>query len=403
MRLRKDAEVLDPRIERELSELEAGFGAELRELRAAPRPEFTAELDARAAAGFGGGASAADGIGRTWERIRSAPLRRQLLPLAASGLVAIVIATAIVASVGEEQGGGSDGAVVSQSAPASGGATGGGAEARPEVAAPTPSVSNQVSRFDRDASAPDEGALAEKQTGDTGPFASGERHRFKETSAQLTLGTEAGQVQRVADDVFGVVGRYDGIVLSSSVEDGAAGVAGATFEILIPSPRLGDALGDLSQIAEVRSRQESSLDITAPVVTVGEHLRDARAEVEGLLKQLANADTDEERAAVKQQLDFQRSRVAALRSRLSSLQRRANLSRVSLEVVTGDAATFPGTGSDEWTLGDALHDAGRILAMAAGVTLIGLAVLAPIALLALLAWLIGRSWIRQSRERALSE
>ena len=36
-------------------------------------------------------------------------------------------------------------------------------------------------------------------------------------------------------------------------------------------------------------------------------------------------------------------------------------------------------------------------------TLIGLAVLAPIALLALLAWLIGRSWIRPSRERALSQ
>jgi hypothetical protein len=397
MTLRRDADVLDPQIERELEALEAEFGAELRQLRAEPRPEFAADLDARAAAGFGGGGSATDRLSRTWERFRSAPLRRQLMPVAASGLAAIVVATAIVASVGEEQGGGSDGTVLSNAPQSGGGAT------AAEPAAPVPSVTEQAGRLDHAAQAPGAGALAEKQTGDTGPFASGERHRFKETSAQLTLGTDAGQVQQVADDVFGVVGRYDGIVLSSSVEDGAEGDAGATFELLIPSPRLSDTLADLSQIAEVRSRQKSSLDITAPVVTVGEHLRDTRAEVAGLLKQLANADTDEERAAVEQQLRFQRSRVAALRARLNGLQRRANFSRISLEVVTGDAATFPGTGGDEWTIGDALHDAGRILAVAAGVTLIGLAVLAPIALLALLAWLIGRSWIRQSRERALGQ
>ena len=40
-------------------------------------------------------------------------------------------------------------------------------------------------------------------------------------------------------------------------------------------------------------------------------------------------------------------------------------------------------------------------AVAAGVTLVGLAVLAPIALLALLVWLTRRAWVRQSRERAL--
>jgi hypothetical protein len=418
MRLHKEAENLDPQVERELAALEAALAgrpvdpdlaeigalaSDLRRLRPEPRPEFTADLDAEAAAGFSGGrASAGDRVGRTWERFRAAPLRRQLMPVAASGLAAVVVATAIVASGGEKLGGGSDSSVGQTAAPQPTAAAGGASE----DAAPVPSVTEQAGRFDQAAPAGGEGSLAAKQatdSGDSGPFASGERHRFKETSAQLTLGTEAGQVQQVADDVFGVVGRYDGIVLSSSVQDGPEGSAGATFEILIPSPRLGDALGDLSQVAEVRSRQESSLDITAPVVTVGEHLRDARAEVEGLLKQLANADTDEERTSVERQLRFQHSRVAALRSRLSSLHRRANLSRVSLEVVTGDAATFPGATDDEWTLGDALHDAGRILAVAAGVTLIGLAVLTPIALLALLAWLIGRSWIRQSRERALGQ
>ena len=98
----------------------------------------------------------------------------------------------------------------------------------------------------------------------------------------------------------------------------------------------------------MRSRQESTLDITAPTVTVGERLQDARAEVEGLLEQLADADTDEERAAVEAAAALPaRPRRRRCGRSSATLERRANLSRVSLEVVTGDAATFPGTGDDE--------------------------------------------------------
>ena len=201
--------------------------------------------------------------------------------------------------------------------------------------------------------------------------------------------------------MFATVGRYDGIVLSSSIRDGDSGEAGADFSLLIPSDRLSPALTDLSAIAEVRSREESAEDITAPTVTVGERLRDARAEVEGLLKQLAKADTDSERAAVKAQLRFQRQRLAALRASLNDLRRRANFSRVSVQLLTGDASAFPASADDRWTIDDALGDAGRILAVAAGVILVGLAVLAPIALIALLAWLGRRAWVRAGRERAL--
>ena len=143
------------------------------------------------------------------------------------------------------------------------------------------------------------------------------------------------------------------------------------------------------------------MDITAPVVTVGERLQDARAEVQGLLEQLAEADTDEERAAVKAQLAFQRQRVASLRSTLSGLERRANLANVSLEIVTGDADIFGEGEDDQWTIADAIDDAGRILAVTAAIALVSLAVIAPLALLFALALLGRRAWVRQSRERAL--
>ncbi len=189
--------------------------------------------------------------------------------------------------------------------------------------------------------------------------APGARNRQVERSAELTLGTEPEQVQDVAAKTIDVVGRYRGIVLSSSTRDGAEGTAGANFELLIPSARLSPALADLSELAEVRSRNESTLDITAPFISARERLRDARAEAEGLLRQLAEADTVAERNSVKGQLEIVRGRIAAFRSQVQRLERRADFSRVSLQIVSGEASVFPGPSDDEWTVGDALNDAGR--------------------------------------------
>jgi hypothetical protein len=217
----------------------------------------------------------------------------------------------------------------------------------------------------------------------------------------MVLGTDPSEVRAAAGRVFDAVHGVDGIVLDSSVRGGEAGAAGADFELLIPSDRLGDALASFSRIAEVRSRQEATQDITAPIVGVGERLQDGRATVQSLLGELAGADTDEERAAVESQLRSERNRVAALRSRLSSLERRANFSRVSLRIDTGSAPAAADDGG-AWGIGDGIDGAGRILAVAAGVTVIGLALLAPFALLALLAWLGRRAWLRSARSRALA-
>jgi hypothetical protein len=62
-------------------------------------------------------------------------------------------------------------------------------------------------------------------------------------------------------------------------------------------------------------------------------------------------------------------------------------------------------GSDDeggaWTPGDAFDDALRVLEVAVGVALIAAAVLLPLALIWLLAWLARRGVSRRRRERAL--
>ena len=52
-------------------------------------------------------------------------------------------------------------------------------------------------------------------------------------------------------------------------------------------------------------------------------------------------------------------------------------------------------------LDDAFHDAGRIFAVAAVGLVVALAILGPIALIVLLAWLTHRAWVRRERRRVL--
>ncbi len=356
------------------------LAAELRALRPAPRPEFTRELDARATAGF----PHADGhpatvLRRIAERLRATPPRRLLAPAGAFAVTAIVVATAVVAT--------------SEDKPTPETHFAGGLD--PAVTQPSGRLESQRQY---------EGSSGSATSNDSaGPGSPGVQYsdvptveRDIERSAQIVLGTDPDRVRADAAKVFDAVHAVDGIVLRSAIRDGSAGESGAEFELLIPSGKLGDALADFSAIAEVRSRRESTQDITAPTIGIRERLEDSQARIDGLLAQLSEATTEGERSAVEAELRAERRRAASLRSHLASLSRRANLSRVSLRIETGAVATGEDDSGD-WGVGDGLNDATRLLEIAAGVTIIGLAALTPLALLALLAWLAHRTWVRAGR------
>ncbi len=389
------------------------LSATLDALRPEPRPAFAAELDARVAAGFPrksqfGELSPLSIV----DRLRALKPRQVLLPAGGLALTAIVVA-AVVVSQGSRSDPGEGSSVLGFLNGAS--ATeelesgseyfdGSGSFAtEPPLAEQAPSQSAGADKASSGAS-----SAAESTTGGrlsapaaAGGFAADRNHRAVERSAEITLGTEPEAVGDAAAKVFDVVHANRGVVLSSSTDDGAAGAAGAEFELLIPSAKLGDAMAAFSGIAEVRSRHEATTDITAPTVGVAEHLEDSQARIDGLLAQLAEADTESEREAVEAELRTERRRAAGLRANLQNLERRANLSRVALRIESGEAGAAPGAGGS-WGIGDALGDAGHILAVAAAVTLVGLAILGPIALLALFAWLAHRAWLRHARRQALS-
>ncbi|MDQ2631129.1 MAG: DUF4349 domain-containing protein, partial [Actinomycetota bacterium] len=337
--------------------------------------------------------------------------RRLLLPAGAAALLAIVVATAVVSTNQNEDDGmpAESIALLDQKPQPERGA--GAPQATPpaagEAAAAEDSAGPEESagvQYEADvpttASAESEANSGTQAYGAAAspPPSAKPRNRAVERSAELVLGAAPGDVGEDTSKVFEAVHAHDGIVMRSSSREGKAG--GARFELLIPSDKLGDALAALSAIDEVLSRHEATTDITAPTVTTGELLRDSKARIDSLLAQLEEAETESEREVVEAELRQERRHRARLRASLQNLQRRADLSRVLVRIETGVKDTPSEGGS--WGVTDALDDAGKILAVAAAVTVVALAILGPIALIVLLAWLTHRAWVRRERRRVLS-
>ena len=377
----------------------------LAEARPAPQDAFAEELDRRVAAGFPR-RSPRDGSPRAtiaaWARTLSPG--RLLFSGATAALAAIAVATIVVAG-------------------------GGSSSERTQAALDRP-VSPEANRVDRFAKAGGVrySEVTPQLSHSSASNASGEsavvkpaeieefsrnagydrvggqslhlqsraiRHREIERSAEIALLAAAADVADDSSKVFAAVHDANGIVLHSSTSSGKNG--GARFELLIPSARLGDALAAFSSIDEVSSRHEATDDITKPTVTVSEELQDSQARVDSLLAQLSGAEVESEREAIAAQLHAERGHAARLRNQLAKLHQRTAYSRVLVRIQSGASTDSGGA----WGIGNAFGDAGRILGIAAGVTLVGLAVIAPLALLCLLAWLAQRLWLRTRRERAL--
>jgi Domain of unknown function (DUF4349) len=355
---------------------------DLRALRPTPHPQFAAELDQRAAAGFPRRSRLR---WPSFNRLRAIP-RWRLLSAGAVALLAIVVATAVIDTKDESPSGG--GSFLSLYDPS---------DSDVEESAPPEEASAEEAQplsGDSYAAAPNfdgGGSAANARFG----------NRAVERSAELVLGADPDDVADDSAQVFDVVQAHNGIVMNSSTNQGEAGEAGAHFELRIPSAKLSDALAALSAIDDVRSRRETTDDITAPTVKVGELLQDSKARIDSLLGQLAEAGTESEREAVEAELRQERRHRARLRSQLQQLQRRADFSLVLLEIETSEVRESSAD-SGAWGVDDALDDAGKILAVAAAVAVVALAILGPIALIALLAWLAHRVWVRRQRHRVLS-
>jgi hypothetical protein len=395
--------------------------AELRELRPVPRPGFAAELDRRAAAGFPRGERSSVKVkpiaivAEWWKRLR---LPKHLVPVLGMGFTVLVVATFVVMVA--TSGGGSSSSSVAESMgtnrkmnaevlPES--SAGGSAEETEEGGAEIEAAPAEGSGEESSGSAEGETMLAPPvapqakgtKKSNANSTLSGLAGRDIERSAYIVLGVKPDEVSSASAKVYEAVHAANGVVLHSSVQSGSHGATGASFDLLIPSAKLNDTLATFSSIAEVRRRHDATNDITAPTVSAAEELADSNATIDSLLKQLGDAETEAEQESVEARLREERRRHASIRASLDHLHQRASMSEVTLRIVTdhGAGVVPPSKDNGGWDVGDALHDAGHVLTVTAGVFLIGLAVLAPFALVGLIFWAGNRIRVRRLRERTL--
>jgi hypothetical protein len=362
--------------------------SDLRAERATPEADFGQALDRWAAAGFPRGRrpglreQATKGDARSWLASLT-PRRLAYAGGAAATLIVLVVGVSrIDFQTDTDDKGGSD---VSISAAEDAGP----AAPVPEAEAPAVTDNGQSGRLEDAARYP---TLREGRPGSAG----GQEARKVDRDAQLTLVAPADEVQDVTNEAIGVVESHRGIVESSQTS-GTDQQARATLQLAIPTRNLDSALDELSDLADVKSLSEGTVDITRPFVDAKDRLAGLNAERRSVLAQIRLADTEAELDALKLRLDSIQRAIAQAEAEFDNIQRRAVLSSVTLQI------TSEGADEGDWSLEDALGDAGRVLTVGAGIALISAAVLLPLALIAAIAYFVMSAARNRARNRALDE
>jgi len=376
---RLDDDMIDP----EFADLAVLVYAE----RPEPDPEFVRELDARVERRFAR-ASDAPGGGQ--------PRRFRFTWKAGVGsLAAAFAAVVLVVLVTSNRRGGEtvlrEPTVATESAPsASGGA---------QTLSPPRGTASAAGTSASTSTSPSASSSVTTATPSPRPPSNG---RKTIQSAQLALTAAPNRVDDVAQQVFNVIGRENGVVRKSSVTQTGGLDGAAEFELSVPSGSLTDTMTALSQLhgANVASRTDSTTDVNDHYVSLTRQLADARALRTGLLRQLANATTQTEIDSLHARIHDAEASIASLEAQLRSVNRAVSMSQISLTINAAATPVGHSSGSS-FTLGKAAHDAGRVLTVAAGVALIALAVLVPLGLIAALVWWVAAAARHRRRERAL--
>jgi Domain of unknown function (DUF4349) len=223
-------------------------------------------------------------------------------------------------------------------------------------------------------------------------------------SAQLQLSAPPNRVDAASQELFNVIGSEQGIVEHSSVTQ-TGGLDGyASFQLSIPSASLGDTMAKLSQLpfSHVASRTDSTQDVNNQFNAATSRLADDRALRTSLLKQLANAITTEQVNSLQAQIHDAEAAISSDQAALRSLNHQIAFSEVSVTINAVPVQPVARAhGSSGFTIGKGAHDAGRVLTVMAGVALIALAALVPVALVGALGLWIGMALRRRRREQAL--
>ena len=166
----------------------------------------------------------------------------------------------------------------------------------------------------------------------------------------------------------------------------------ATLTLHIPSDRFDRALGELSELGKVISREQSAEDVTEQVVDLDSRIATQRASVDRVRALLARASTVDEIVRIEQEMTTREADLESLEQRRQALAGQVAMSTVTIRVSRTDAAPvarqeeaggFLAGLSDGW---GAFLDAGAVTLRVIGAVLPFLLVLGVPAVLVIRWW-----------------
>lgn len=333
------------------------FEALVRAARPEPAPAWAGKLDRRVAERF-------PSPPRWWQW---QTIRPNVQALAA--VASVIVVFAVIIGVASQSNGGSDN---------NSGSSAGGSAAAP------------LSKVETKAASP-----SADSAGSAAGTAAPERKQIQ--SVSITLSTKPADVETVSDKVIRVADTLGGYIERSSITARQS----ADLTVRVPADKLQPALAQLSRIAHVSSRTQDTEDVTDQAVQLNAAVRDARALRDSLRNRLAHASTDAQTASLRGRLARAEQRLRSRERQVAQLSRQTSYATLDVAIRGNRRSGAAAPPAGRWTPGDAVHDAGRVLEVVAGVAVIAAAVALPIALLALIAVGLERLLTKRRRERAL--
>lgn len=223
--------------------------------------------------------------------------------------------------------------------------------------------------------------------------------RAQRVSATLTLEvSDSDAVSRAAQEALDLTRSLGGYVVSSSVATGEQGNASLT--VRVPVGKVQEAITGLSGLGRIVSQQVTIDDLQQTLDELEQREAKVRSEIARIRARLETEDLDAQTEAVlRSKLQTLRAELPQLRAGISSTEAEARMSTIQLSVVTEGAsgAVVPPSRLDR-----AVDEALNVLAWEGVIALGMLIVLAPFAVVGLVAWLGHRLYRRHEEDRLLA-
>jgi hypothetical protein len=196
-----------------------------------------------------------------------------------------------------------------------------------------------------------------------------------------------------------VVARYGGFISSSNISSDKH--ESSTIVLRVPADRFDQAMTDLSGpgIGSVRSQRVSGEDVGQQLVDLSARARNLRAQSRALIRLMNQAVTVSDTIKIQNELFDIQGQIEELDGRLRYLHDQADMSTITM-LLAQPAAAHHHAGHAT-AIGSALRRSWQRATEVVTAVIVGAGVVIPVALLALVALLVGR-WLLPAVRRRTS-